>query len=1450
MLTNRPPTSTIKASTSRHVANSRPTDDQNQDAGQDHHRRHRTHRQGVERAVDPSKLGTRSTASKLESKRLQEQDSDSNNHTSDLRERDRNNQKEQQQQQQQQQQVRERDDHLHPHSSRQSRSTSRQRSGESSKHSRHHHHHHHHHHQRSSRPAVDEDDESALRTSIGRGRGRGHEHERNNSPFDRPQSRHSTMDEDLANVSIRTNPGKRDGSGLLTIRDILDDPELQTVKGLTRGGEQLPQKQSSQIHQSQSRKALRQPLPEDGTEQGAGNLKPNGRAAGGTSRRSQESLATQQHSRTSDKPNRVAATMEDNRYDPSLTSNDTPLDRSPKLQQFRDRLDNFMSRVKQKATTGNDMKGYQDPVVRSQTTHSATKGVPSTPSAIKRAPKDIPDFSMDDSVFITSMDDEQDDSEDEEDEDDTDVTQKTAEHIPSLARSNQAVASSSKARQPPNNSAGTATNAPSTRARQPQDKMVLSRHAPQRPDIENHDQDDEDLSDDPGYENFDSFARETALARARREQAKGQQLRKSSSKTGRSPSLETKGASGSVEQWSHTSPSLLGLPAPATTSRANSKSPATVSSSKSPLVSPRFVGVDGGVVSNHHSSFNRSLRKEQQQQQQQQPLAVGVPSSLNKLSISPVHVPVNTTPTTTTHTRRRTLDHGRDLALEDLTSPTGQDPVMGGILGGRRGSKKPTLLTADDDDDRFPRPSIMSPYMRLNEPVQLHDHAATEGRFFDLAGSIGEGQAVSHVYDMLKDQIRRLKREKKALLSVIKSLKKDIRKAQRELARERREKDALSASLSAYSSASPSSRAQHRKNNGTKVEQVLESLQQRVEAIEGLVATKEKLIEEQNKELSILHADLSEDEEDSDLESEESESDDDDEEDEEEEEEEPLRLSRAISVATPQAGKSHRKDTKRSSLKGKDKHRSSPALIDRAATGSSVPLDAATSPSPAVPATASSSSLRRSKDSKQEQAKVGENVVRFEVPLPSNMRASQVVYLPSLSHSLSALASLSMSPSSAPPGTGGDPKGLFIPATILSTQATTAAAAAAALTALSSSPSPSMHHQKDLKDENDHHQEQETDEDDDDGEDEQRGADQRPHQSALSRSGSSKDQGAGAITVSTRPKPVMDPTVIKTIDSLRRSIGRYESPTAASRRQGETMEPEDNSKAQQEDSDERQSEQMPDQQTKGDTLRRSKAVYGDEISMKSSTGPTAGKDAGEDESESRQGRSERSVSGRFDLDEQSMIDSDIEARPPKIHIDMDRVLSLLKAHNPKRCVVCNSQHAGGSRDRNSHTHHKDSRRHEVNKGDHQCQDERPQKPSSQSQESRAETSDQQPMQPKNIPTVDNDRDEQGQQAPPNSHEEEDQQVQQPDDDKNANDIDAELNEIMDGFYHRLGFAEHNYRGSYRELQELHTLLEQYKRSCGVDPQKLATAEQKIQRIEHMLMQAAQLFKTTEQKFHE
>ncbi|KAG0240163.1 hypothetical protein BGW41_007145 [Actinomortierella wolfii] len=1409
MLTNRPPTSTIKASTSRHVANSRPTDDQNQDAGQDHHRRHRTHRQGVERAVDPSKLGTRSTASTLESKRLQEHDSDSNNHTSDLRERDRNNQKEQQQQQQQQQ-VRERDDHLHPHSSRQSRSTSRQRSGESSKHSRHHHHHHHHHHQRSSRPAVDGNDESALRTSIGRGRGRAREQERNNSPFDRPQSRQSTMDEDLANVSIRTNPGKRDGSGLLTIRDILDDPELQTVKGLTRGGEQLPQKQSSQIHQSQSRKALRPPLPEDNTEQGASSLKPNGKAAGGTSRRSQESLATQQYARTSDKPNRAAATLEDNRYDPSLTSNDAPLDRSPKLQQFRDRLDNFM-----------------------------------------RAPKDIPDFSMDDSVFITSMDDEQDDSEDEEDEDDTDVTQKTAEHIPSLARSNQAVASSSKARQPPNNSAGTATNAPSTRAKQPQDKMGLSRHAPQRPDIEDHDQDDEDLSDDPGYENFDSFARETALARARREQAKGQQLRKSSSKTGRSPSLETKGASGSVEQWSHTSPSLLGLPAPATTSRANSKSPATVSSSKSPLVSPRFVGVDGGVVSNHRSSFNRSLRKEQQQQQQQQPLAVGVPSSLNKLSISPVHVPVNTTPTTTTHTRRRTLDHGRDLALEDLTSPTGQDPVMGGILGGRRGSKKPTLLTADDDDDdRFPRPSIMSPYMRLNEPVQLHDHAATEGRFFDLAGSIGEGQAVSHVYDMLKDQIRRLKREKKALLSVIKSLKKDIRKAQRELARERREKDALSASLSAYSSASPSSRAQDRKNNGTKVEQVLESLQQRVEAIEGLVATKEKLIEEQNKELSILHAGLSEDEEDSDLESEESESDDDDEEDEEDEEEEPLRLSRAISAATPQAGKSHRKDTKRSSLKGKDKHRSSPALIDRTATGSSVPLDAATSPSPAVPATASSSSLRRSKDSKQEQTKVGENVVRFEVPLPSNMRASQVVYLPSLSHSLSALASLSMSPSSVPPGTGGDPKGLFIPATILSTQATTAVAAAAALTALSSSPSPSLHHQKVQKDGNDHHHEQETDEDGDDGEDEQRGADQRSRQSALSRSGSSKDQGAGTITVSTRPKPVMDPTVIKTIDSLRRSIGRYESPTAASRRQGETMEPEDNSRAQQEDSNGRQSEQMPDQQTQGDTLRRSKAVYGDEISMKSSTGPTAGKDGGEDESESRQGRSERSVSGRFDLDEQSMIDSDIEARPPKIHIDMDRVLSLLKAHNPKRCVVCNSQHAGGSRDRNSHTHHKDSRRHEVNMGDHQCQNERPQKPSLQSHESRAEASDQQPKQTKNIPTVDDEHDEQGQQAPPNSHEGEDQQVQQPDDDKNANDIDAELNEIMDGFYHRLGFAEHNYRGSYRELQELHTLLEQYKRSCEVDPQKLATAEQKIQRIEQMLMQAAQLFKTTEQKFHE
>ncbi|KAI8596850.1 hypothetical protein EDD21DRAFT_387029 [Dissophora ornata] len=192
------------------------------------------------------------------------------------------------------------------------------------------------------------------------------------------------------------------------------------------------------------------------------------------------------------------------------------------------------------------------------------------------------------------------------------------------------------------------------------------------------------------------------------------------------------------------------------------------------------------------------------------------------------------------------LDHGRDLALEDLEPPTKYN-------FGARPAQQGHSQQQQKQRQAMARQQLLSTAADL---AQLDIVTGQEDRFLELAGSLGEGQAVSSVLGTLKAMIRQLKSEKKASIRDNKKLQKDLQKKERELERTRKANEKLSTrqkesrlGKERVSSSSPSShmvgrhipleeREQESRKDGVqrekdRAERNLHALQGRIDALEA-----------------------------------------------------------------------------------------------------------------------------------------------------------------------------------------------------------------------------------------------------------------------------------------------------------------------------------------------------------------------------------------------------------------------------------------------------------------------------------------------------------------------------------------------------------------------------------------------------------------------------------------
>ncbi|KAF9927023.1 hypothetical protein BGZ67_007793 [Mortierella alpina] len=179
-----------------------------------------------------------------------------------------------------------------------------------------------------------------------------------------------------------------------------------------------------------------------------------------------------------------------------------------------------------------------------------------------------------------------------------------------------------------------------------------------------------------------------------------------------------------------------------------------------------------------------SLNREGSQQTSEKPKSDGIHPSINQSNI----------PSSPVLSVSR-LDRGRDLALEDLVSPTRFN------FGSRHSSQQhqydPTAPagfssaapTASGHDWRSaPTFPLLS---TAEDLAQLDIATRAEDRFLEMAGTLGEGQAVASVLGTLKGMIRQLKTEKKLSEKAIQKLQKELRKAQRDLERSRKANEKL-----------------------------------------------------------------------------------------------------------------------------------------------------------------------------------------------------------------------------------------------------------------------------------------------------------------------------------------------------------------------------------------------------------------------------------------------------------------------------------------------------------------------------------------------------------------------------------------------------------------------------------------------------------------------------------
>ncbi|ORZ28396.1 hypothetical protein BCR41DRAFT_383223 [Lobosporangium transversale] len=202
----------------------------------------------------------------------------------------------------------------------------------------------------------------------------------------------------------------------------------------------------------------------------------------------------------------------------------------------------------------------------------------------------------------------------------------------------------------------------------------------------------------------------------------------------------------------------------------------------------------------------------------------------------------------TPRTTASRLDHGRDLVLEDLVSPTRYDFIsrqrqQQQQQQQQRHLKIPVDSTLIAKDGPKWRSSPGFPPLSTAEDLSKLDIA--ENRFMELAGSLGEGQAVSSLLGTLKAMIRQLKSEKRSITKANKKLLK-------ELERQRKKNEKLSKATAVASSPSRRAKGQAfqmgttvtrpekqeiKKTAGIQrekdqVQKELESLQKRIDALE------------------------------------------------------------------------------------------------------------------------------------------------------------------------------------------------------------------------------------------------------------------------------------------------------------------------------------------------------------------------------------------------------------------------------------------------------------------------------------------------------------------------------------------------------------------------------------------------------------------------------------------
>ncbi|KAG0026450.1 hypothetical protein BGZ81_006342 [Podila clonocystis] len=196
------------------------------------------------------------------------------------------------------------------------------------------------------------------------------------------------------------------------------------------------------------------------------------------------------------------------------------------------------------------------------------------------------------------------------------------------------------------------------------------------------------------------------------------------------------------------------------------------------------------------------------------------------------------------------LDHGRSLELGDLVSPTSYK------FGGQ-GSGHNNLITrpAPPPSTGLPLPSAAPLPLNITGGLTRVDTQ----RFMELAGTLGEGQAVGSVLGTLKGMIRDLKAERKKSNATIKLLQKDLKKTNRELNKANESKERLSKALSKSTSSRKSNGDDRRLGLGSMPEdseqkRIHAGIQRERDQVEKNLVMLQNRIAAQEQQMAEMHA--------------------------------------------------------------------------------------------------------------------------------------------------------------------------------------------------------------------------------------------------------------------------------------------------------------------------------------------------------------------------------------------------------------------------------------------------------------------------------------------------------------------------------------------------------------------------------------------------------------------